>query len=133
MKYYFFNINPIYKKLCSKYELFSFLKRIYLNNNDSIKTEIQYSHLTNKIDYKEMNDSINKVFEKNRFYNHSKYIYFYNNKYRKEKFTLKIGNNVLFYNGNHQNKLLLNALQKYTLFACDFQEQDYFWINEISC
>ena len=133
MKYYFFSISPYYKKICNKYELFIYLKRIYQRNKDSIHTEIKYRNLTNRINQSDINKSINGSFKDNRFYKHNNLYHEYNNKYKDEKFTIKLCNNLLIYDGNNLNKKLLNSLRDYSLFACDFKEQDYFWINEISC
>ena len=133
MTYYFFNIDPIYKKICSNYELFSFLKKIHLKNTDSSNAEFYYKQLTKRINQKQINNEINKAFLNNRFYKQTNLFHQYNNKYRDEIFTLKVCNNMLIYNANFINKNLIKSISDNLFFICNFDNQDYFWINEISC
>ena len=133
MTYYFFNIDPLYRKIFSNYDLFSFLKRVHLRNKDDNITEIQYKQLTKRINQSYINKVINNAFLNNRFYEHKNLFHFYNNKYRNEMFTLKICNNMLIYNANYINNNLIKSINNESFFICNFDNQDYFWINEISC
>jgi len=133
MTYYFFNVDPLYKKICSNYDLFSFFKMIYLKNIDSIINELQYSMFTKRINQKLIHNNINDMFVNNKYHIHNNLYHNYYNKYRDERFSLKVCNNMLIYNANHINKLLIKSLSEYSFFVCNFKEQDYFWINEFSC
>ena len=129
MTYYLFNVDPLYKKINSNYDIFHFFK----NLDNTIKSEINYNNLTKRFNKKEVNNSIINTFANNKFYNYKDNYHTYNNKYRLESFALKVGNNLLILRTNHLNKELFKSLSDYSFFVCDFQNQDYFWINEFCC
>ena len=129
MTYYLFYVDPIYRKLNNNYELYMFFK----NLDDTIKSEIDYSNVTKMVNQKKINNIITKGFSNNNYYNYKNNYHVYNNKLNLKFFNLKVCRNLLILKTNHLNSHLFKILNKYSFFVCDFQNQDYFWINEFCC
>ncbi len=133
MTYYLFNIDPIYKKINTDYELYAFLKNIYISKDHSLKKEIEYNHLVKRINKKNINEEIKKQFYGHYAYQYHHFEHIYLDRYKDESFNLIIGRSLLLLKSNHFNKDLFKTLSNFYFFACDFNNQNYFWTSEYSC
>ena len=55
----------------------------------------------------------------------------YYNKYKGEEEKVIVKNTYLYCTSNTTNLKLLKPLTNYSFFVCDFENKDYFWIDEI--
>ena len=119
------------------YELFHTLQTIYYEKYPS---QFQYSfisQLIEKMNIKEMDISLFKAFKENYFYTKYKNVHSMHDVYRKETTILKLHNTYLSLKSNAIQPCFLKFLKKYhSLFICDFESIDYFWLDslkEASC
>ena len=134
-----FHIFKIKKDYTYLYEnnskiLFDTLK--YLYNID--KKEIKYGYnmftqLTEKIDKNELNKSIYIKYHNKMIYSKNGNEHIINNLYKDEISILTIKSTYLLINVNHNYSSFFNILNNYgsNFFICDFNQNDYFWINDI--
>ena len=135
-RFYIFNINEYFKILTKNdpYNLYKQFDNIYHFNKYNIK---QYCDLYNKITI-----PINKNKLNNNLYNYylndesyTKYLntHHYNNYYNDEETVLTIGNNYMIIDTTSINPIFFDKLKIIkNLFVCDFQNQDYFWLENIA-
>ena len=78
-----------------------------------------------------INKKINNLFKQNRYYSCDGDCHAIYNKYRPETTTLRVYKSHIILKSDVINPtLLVNYLNSDNLFACDFKNKDYFWINE---
>lgn len=127
MTYYFFSINPIFRKLMTNYELYKTLDDI--QKEDNLRTQIDYQNLVTPIDEQIAKD-ISRRFRYSINFTQDNNCYHYDSNYLEKNFHLFLKNTYLYYQGNHLNTHLIKILHKYNLFVCNFKNKDYFWTGE---
>ena len=137
--FHIFNVNNSVALLTrtDAYPLFhSFLKIKNLSNSDLSLGINLYEQIASQIDKKKYTRNIYKQYKKTnlhsmfytRFQNNHTYI----NKYRDEKSYLKVKNAYIRIDTNRQYPEFFKYLKKnHNLFVCDFENKDYFWLNEL--
>lgn len=135
-KFYIFNVNKEMSILTkdSPYMLFKSFESIY--RSDRADFDIAYSlygQLASKFNKGEVSKKISEKNLGSQHYIGSLNHHTYTNKYRGEKCELEIKNSYLLCESTGGNLYLLNGLKGYNLFACDFENKDYFWLDEICC
>ena len=116
-KFYIFNIN---KNMCilakdSPYMLYKSFEAIYKSNREDVgMAQNLYEQMTLRINQTMIN---NKIYADNK------------DKSEEEKLTVK--NSYLLCEGNTSKPYLLKSLTNYNFFVCDFDNKDYFWLDEI--
>lgn len=118
----------------SPYMLFKSFESIYNSN----KTELAiasnlYEQLASRFNRNIINQKIIDSFKDNQHYMYINNKHTYYNKYKDESCILTVKNSYLLINSNTTKLLLLNSLNNYNFFVCDFENKDYFWLNEIYC
>lgn len=134
--YYIFNINKEMSILTkdSPYMLFKSLESIYkANRSDLYMASSLYEQLACKFNKEALNKKILDANHQNQHYIFVNNEHKYFNKYRDESCNLKVKNSYMIYNSNCSKMELLHNLKTYNLFACDFENKDYFWLDEIYC
>lgn len=134
--FYIFNINKETAILAkdSPYMLFKSLESIYNGNKkDLYMATSLYEQLACKIDKDSLNKSILASFKNNQHYMFNSNHHSYYNKYLDETCNVVVKNSYIICNCNNAKLNLLKALGSNNLFACDFENKDYFWLNEIYC
>ena len=133
--YYIFNINKEMSILTkdSPYMLFKFLESINRKSNDLYTASNLYEQIAKRFNKVIINDKIYNKYKDNEYYIHSNDYHSYYNKYRDERCNITVKNSYLICNSNNSRLELLNSLNDYNLFVCDFENKDYFWLNEIYC
>ena len=78
-----------------------------------------------------LNQKIVTEYKNNQHYIYTKNHHSYYNRYRDETCNLLVKNSYIICNCNNSRLELLKKLNGYNLFACDFENKDYFWIDEL--
>lgn len=133
--YYIFCINNEMSILAkdNPYILFRSFESIYKGKrNDLYVASNLFEQLTNRVDNK-INDKLKQKFKDNDYYMYTLNRHAYYNKYKDEKCELLVKNAYLLCTTNSIKPVLLSKLKKNNLFICDFQNKDYFWLDEIYC
>ena len=135
-EFYIFNINNEYKynTKIDPYFLYKIFEELHNLNQLNIKYGINiYNNITNPINKKYFNSIIYNKYKNN--YSYTKYMnkHQFNNYYNNEKSLLIINNSYIKLDTSSINSSFLKYLNKYrNLFACDFDNKDYFWLESIA-
>lgn len=134
--YYIFNVNKEMSILTkdSPYMLFKSFESIYqADRNDLGMASNLYEQLASKFNKTILNQKIVNEYKDNQHYMYTKDRHTYYNKYKDETCNLTVKNSYIICNSNNSRLELLKRLSGFNLFACDFENKDYFWLNEIYC
>lgn len=116
----------------SPYNLFKSLEDIYLMDRASISIgKDLLDQLVVPIDKLKYNKLIYDKNKENDFYMKSGDTHRIVNKYRKEDTTVIVKNTHILLKTNIINKDIRKFLPISGLFACDFLNKDYFWLEEL--
>lgn len=133
--FHIFDVNSSIVNLTrdDSYPLFySFLKIKNLGSADlSIGINL-YEQIATPIDKNKFSKNIYNHYKESDFYSKYQNEHSYINKYRDEKSFLKIKNAYMKIDTNKDYPEFFKYLKKKnSLFVCDFDNKDYFWINDI--
>jgi len=118
----------------SPYMLFKSFESIYLaDRSDLYMASNLYEQLASKFNKNILNQKIVKEYKDNQHYMYTKDYHTYYNKYKDETSNLTVKNSYIVCNSNNSRLELLKKLNGFNLFACDFENKDYFWLDEIYC
>ncbi|MBE6148687.1 MAG: sporulation inhibitor of replication protein SirA [Firmicutes bacterium] len=134
--YYIFNVNKEMSILTkdSPYMLFKSFESIYqADRNDLGMASNLYEQLASKFNKNILNQKIVNEYRDNQHYMYTKDRHTYYNKYKDETCNLTVKNSYIICNSNNSRLELLKRLSGFNLFACDFENKDYFWLDEIYC
>ena len=113
----------------SPYNLFKSLEDIYLLDKTSIGIgKDLLDQIIVPIDKLKYNKLIYELNKDNDFYMKTGDIV---NKYRKEETTITVKNSHILLKTNIINRDIKKFLPITEAFACDFQNKDYFWLEEL--
>lgn len=133
--FHIFNVNNSVALLTriDAYPLFhSFLKIKNLSNSDLSLGINLYEQIASQIDKKKYTRNIYNHYKESDFYTRFQNNHTYINKYRDEKSYLKVKNAYIRIDTNRQYPEFFKYLKKnHNLFVCDFENKDYFWLNEL--
>lgn len=133
--FHIFNVNDSVALLTNKdtYPLFhSFLKIKNLKEDELSMGINLFEQIANPIDKQKYSRNIYNHYKDSDFYTKFKYDHSYINKYRDEKTYLKVKNSYIKIDTNRNNPEFFKYLKKYhSLFVCDFDNKDYFWMSEL--
>ena len=133
--FHIFNVNNSVALLTrtDAYPLFhSFLKIKNLSNSDLSLGINLYEQIASQIDKKKYTRNIYNHYKESDFYIRFQNNHTYINKYRDEKSYLKVKNAYIRIDTNRQYPEFFKYLKKnHNLFVCDFENKDYFWLNEL--
>lgn len=134
-KFYIFNINKEMTILSKNnpYNIYKTLEQIYkMNKKDLAVCSSIYEQLVTRVDVEALDHEIYDIYKNNDYYfkvnNHHNFY----NKYRPEETKMSINNSYLVLESNAIFPSFFKYLtQKNSFFACDFENKDYFWLDEI--
>lgn len=132
--FYIFRINRQMGILLknSPYNLFKSLEDIYLLDKTSIGIgKDLLDSLVVPIDKEKCNRLIYELNKDNDFYMKNGDTHKIVNKYRNENTTIIVKNSHILLKTNIINRDIKKFLPVTQAFACDFQNKDYFWIEEL--
>lgn len=133
-KFYIFNINPefsiIYKD--NAYDIFKEMEIIKNLNKDEyyIATQI-FETYTKKINKNSINKKIANCYKDSYYYTKYKNSHMINNYYKNENTKLTVKNAYLILETNYHKPSFLKNLINNNYLACDFENKDYFWIDNL--
>lgn len=133
-KYYVFNVNKELTTLTkdSPYMLYKSFESIYkANKKDLVLAQKLYDGLANRINQKNINDKIYADNKNNHFYYVVNNSHHYYNKYKSYEEIVTVKNTFLSVESSADKLILLKSLKNYNLFVCDFENKDYFWLDEV--
>ena len=114
------------------YNLYRTIESFYYydNNNPDVSFKI-YHDIFDTFNPLYVNKRINNLFKNNKHYIYNQSIHMIDNKYTNELSKLKVyKSHILLKSNVIKPTLLINYLMSDNLFVCDFQNKDYFWLNE---
>ena len=134
--YYIFNVNREMSILTkdSPYMLFKSFESIYqADKKDLFMATSLYEQLACRLNKIQLNSMISKNYKDNQHYMYTKDYHSYYNKYKDETCNITVKNSYIICNCNNSHMELLKKVSGFNLFACDFENKDYFWLDEIYC
>ncbi len=133
--FYIFQIKKDLEKITKSnpYLLFHTLETIYYREPDDIKLGyIFLKQVIEPIQIKELDIALFKRYKDNYFYMKYRNTHSMHDVYRKENTTLILNKTYLKLETNVVKPRFLEELQKnHSLFVCDFEEKDYFWLDSL--
>ena len=133
--FYIFQIKKDLTKItkANPYTLFHTLETIYYREPDDIKLGYVFlKQIIDPIPIKELDVLLFKRYKENYFYMKYRNIHSMHDVYRKENTVLTLNKTYLKLETNVIKPRFLEELQKnHSLFVCDFQEKDYFWLDSL--
>ncbi len=132
--FYIFKINKEMGVLLkdSPYNLYKSLEDIYLLDKTSIGIgKDLLDQLIVPIDKERYNRLIYELNKDNDFYMKNGDTHKVVNKYRKEETIITVKNSHILLKTNIINRDIKKFLPITELFACDFQNKDYFWLEQL--
>ena len=134
--YYIFNVNREMSILTkdSPYMLFKSFQSIYESDkSDLYMASNLYEQLASKFNKQLLNEKISNHYKGNQHYMYTKDHHSYHNRYKNESCDITIKNSYMICTCNSSKMELLTKITGFNLFACDFENKDYFWLDEIYC
>ena len=115
------------------YELYHALQTIYYRDEDDINIGYKFiSQLIEPLVVKDLDIAIFKKYKNNYFYMKYKNVHSMHDVYRKENTVLSIYKTYIKLETDAIKPKFLDSLNKYPyLFACDFENKDYFWLEAL--
>ena len=134
--FYIFQIKKDLTKITKEnpYTLFHTLETIYYREPDDIKLGYVFlKQIIDPIPIKELDILLFKRYKENYFYMKYRNIHSMHDVYRKENTVLTLNKTYLKLENNVIKPRFLEELQKnHSLFVCDFESMDYFWLDSLS-
>lgn len=135
-KFYIFNINNEFKTLTKTcpYNLFKTFENIYNLKPEETNYGISlYEKIAAPINKIELNNIIFTNYRNNDHYTKYMNTHLYNNYYNDENTKLTIGNAFITLETTSPKPEFFSKLRNNNnYFVCDFQNQDYFWLESIA-
>lgn len=134
--FYIFNVNKELSILTkdSPYMLFKSFESIYKSKrNDLYIASFLYEQLASSFNQNTINKKISNYYQDSDYYMYRNNSHKYYNKYKDEKIDLEVKHSYIIVNSNTTKIELLKSLNNLNLFVCDFENKDYFWLDEIYC
>ena len=134
--FYIFQINADIEKVTkdNPYELFHTLEVIYYRMRDDVNLGFTFmTQLVKPIKVKELDIALFKRYKENYFYMKYRNTHSMHDVYRKENTKLTIYKTYIKLETDVIKPRFLEELQKnHSLFVCDFESMDYFWLDSLS-
>ena len=134
--FYIFKIKPEMAILTkdSPYNLFKSMEKIYKMDKSDFSLGAQlFDQLAQPINSQKLNKLIYNKYKDNEHYTVFKNIHRINNSYRQEKSKLIVKEVYLILQSSVILPLFLKTLNNnHNMFACDFENKDYFWLDELT-
>ena len=133
-KFYIFNINDEFKVLNkdNAYDLYRQMENIkHLNKNEFYNGIKIYETLASIFDKYKIDEYLYDLNKDSYFYTKYKNIHIINNYYRGEESRLTICKAYLLLETNAVKCSFFDNLKNMGLFACDFENKDYFWLDSL--
>ena len=134
-KFFIFNINDEMTILSKKnpYNIYKSLEQIYKMKKEDANIGMNiYEQIITPININKMNQEIFEIYKNNDYYSkvNNKHIFY--NKYRPEETKLTINNSYITLESDAILPVFFKTLNKNkNLLACDFENKDYFWMDEL--
>lgn len=133
--FYIYNINDFFTSVYDKYpyKLYKMLEDAYYTNKHNIVLSTNY--------YEQITTNFNKLFINNYIYANNKLDSYYYNKNnihiissREEYSKLMVSSYCLKLKTNLNYPTFFKNITTYSdnIFICDFENQDYFWLNKVT-
>lgn len=134
--FYIFNIKKEFFKLTADfpYNLYNSLEHIYyLNKKDIYMAFKMFEALVDPINSKKVNKILFEKYKDNDNYIKYSNKHFFRNYFTDEETSILIKNTHLVLRSSVLNPHFLKDLYNNShFFICDFENKDYFWINQLS-
>lgn len=133
--FYIFKINPEFSILLkdNPYNLFKTMEQIKSIPRIDFSVALQlFETVVSPINQKKYNGELFSDYQNNQHYTKYENLHMIHNYYSDEETTLFVGKAYLRLKSTEEVPSFLKHLTfDANLFACDFQNQDYFWLSEV--
>lgn len=134
-KFFIFNVNKEMAILTknSPYSLYKSMEQIYNMKKNDLQIGLNiYDQIIMPINFQKLDKELFEYFKDNDHYSKFQNQHYIHNKYRPEDTTLTIHNSFLVLESNALKPVFLKCLTtKNDFLACDFENRDYFWLEEL--
>lgn len=134
-KFLIFNINDEMSILSKKnpYNIYRSLEQIYKMKRKDLNVGMNiYEQIIVPINVEKLNNELFNTYKNNNYYSKVSNKHLFYNKYRPEDSKLIINNSYMLLESDAVVPVFLKGLNKNkNLLACDFENRDYFWIDEL--
>lgn len=134
-KYYLFKINKTYYNLTkdNPYTLYKAIESIYnLKPKDITYAYNFFNQIRDTFNKDYLNNNIYEYYKNRHSYTKVNNIHMIYDYYTKEESKLIINNNYLLIKSTKQLPTFLKSItRKENIFVCDFENIDYFWLEEL--
>jgi len=133
-KFYIFGINEEFNILNKDdtYDLYRQMENIKNLDKDNFYDAVRiYETIAHKIDDKKLEREIYNNHKYSYYYTKYKNIHMVNNYYKNEESKLVVNKAYLLLETNMPNSAFFEDLKNKGLFACDFENKDYFWVDSL--
>ena len=133
--FYIFKINPEFSILLrdNPYNLFKTMEQIKRFPRVDFHLALQlFETVTSPINRKKYNGELFSDYQNDQYYTKYENLHMIHNYYSDEETVLFVGKAYLrLKSTEHMPSFLKHLTFDSNLFACDFQNQDYFWLSEV--
>ncbi len=133
--FYIFKINKEFANLTKKhpYNLYKTIEQIYyLNPHDLNLAYKMFETIADAFNKRKINLDLFEIYRHNDHYTKFNNVHMINNYYTDEQSELTIKNSHLILKSTSNNPTFLKNLRTFeNIFVCDFQNKDYFWLDQI--
>ena len=134
--FYIFKINKefaILTKNCP-YNLFRSMEQIYYASSNDIATVYNiYEQLILPLDKTKINLNLYEKFKEDDYYTKFRNTHMINNFYSDEQTKLIVNSSFMLLRSTKASPTFLNFLKDLeNMFVCDFENKDYFWLQEVT-
>ncbi len=134
-KYYLFKINKTFYNLTkdNPYTLYKAIETIYHIKEDDLKYFYNYfTTIRDTFNKDYLNTNIYEYYKNRHSYTKIRNTHMIYDYYTKEESKLTINTNYLLIKSTKQIPTFLKAItRKEKIFVCDFENTDYFWLEEL--
>lgn len=133
--FYLFKIKPHYTNLTknSPYNLYKTLEDIYYLKKEELKPALNFfNQLRQPLNKEYIDHNLYEYYKNKDNYSKINYTHMIYDYFTKEKSKLIINNTYIYIKTTKEIPTFLkNISKKDNIFVCDFQNKDYFWLDEL--
>ncbi len=134
--FYIFKINKEFVTLTKNcpYNLFKSMEEIYYTDKNDLSTAYNiYEQIILPLDKTKINLDLFEKYKENDHYTKFRSTHMINNFYSDEQTKLIVNSSFILLRSTKSTPTFLKKLSEFeNMFACDFENKDYFWLDKIA-
>lgn len=114
------------------YNLYKTIEKIYYLKEEQLKTSsIMFENLKDSFNKNNLNNNIFNIYKNNYSYTNFRNTHTIINNYTQEMTKLTINKDYLLLRTNKEKPEILNIIDSKDIFVCDFNNKDFFWLEDL--